>query len=273
MLSGVFLLHIMIETHIMILFRFSKYKGEKVNPMSVLIGITTFIELDEFAKIRLTYASSIATAGGIPVLLSPIVDEQLAEQLAERLDGLILSGGGDVNPIHYNEKPHPKLDLVCDIRDQYEFQLARAFIARKKPIFAICRGSQVLNVVLGGSLIQDVPSQVDTKLLHSQKEERHVATHSIQIKPDSKLAAILGEQQIDVNSFHHQSVKELPKSCRAIAYAPDGVVEAFEYEGDQFALAVQWHPECMPGDMHAPKLFQHFVAQCLANKQKHSLQT
>lgn len=236
--------------------------------MSALIGITTFVELDEFSKIRLTYANSVATAGGLPVLLSPIVDEQLAEQLAERLDGLILSGGGDVNPIHYNEEPHPKLDLVCDIRDQYEFQLAKAFISRKKPILAICRGSQLLNVVLGGSLIQDVPSQVDTELFHSQKEDRHVATHSIQIEPNSKLAEILGEHQIDVNSFHHQSVKELPHTCRAIAYAPDGVIEAFEYEGDQFALAVQWHPESMPDDQHAPKLFQHFVAQCLIDKQK-----
>lgn len=239
--------------------------------MSALIGITTFIESDEFAKIRLTYANSVATAGGIPVLLSPIVNEPLAEQIAEHLDGLILSGGGDVNPIHYNEEPHSTLNLVCDIRDQYEFQLAKAFIARKKPILAICRGSQLLNVALGGSLIQDVPSQVNTELLHSQKEDRHVATHSIQIEPNSKLAEILGEHQIEVNSFHHQSVKQLPKTCRAIAYAPDGVVEAFEYEGDQFMLAVQWHPECMPNDEHAPKLFQHFIAQCLVDKKRHTL--
>ncbi|MDQ0416308.1 putative glutamine amidotransferase [Croceifilum oryzae] len=230
--------------------------------MSAMIGITTFIESDEFTKIRRSYANSVATAGGVPVLLSPIVDERLAEELADRLDGLLLSGGGDINPIHYHEEPHPTLDLVCDIRDQYEFQLAKAFMNCKKPILAICRGAQVLNVVLGGTLIQDVPSQVTTDLPHSQEADRHVATHAIQIDPQSKLAEILDECQIDVNSFHHQSVKDLPGTCLATAYAPDGVVEAFEYQGDQFALAVQWHPEAMTHDEHSLKLFRYFVEKC-----------
>ncbi|TCP65440.1 gamma-glutamyl-gamma-aminobutyrate hydrolase family protein [Baia soyae] len=230
--------------------------------MCAMIGITTFIELDEFIKIRRAYANSVATAGGVPVLLSPIVDEKLAEELADRLDGLLLSGGGDINPIHYQEEPHPTLDLVCDIRDQYEFQLAKAFMNRKKPILAICRGAQVLNVVLGGTLIQDVPSQVTTDLPHSQEADRHIATHTIQIDPQSKLAEILDQCQIDVNSFHHQSVKDLPETCQATAYTSDGVVEAFEYQGDQFALAVQWHPEAMTHDEYSLKLFRYFVEKC-----------
>lgn len=230
--------------------------------MQPLIGITTSFEENEFAQLRRTYALSVNQAGGTPVLLAPIVDEDLAHRLADQLDGLILSGGGDVDPAFYHEDHHEKLGTVNLIRDQYEMQLVRAFLERKKPILAICRGCQLLNVVLGGTLIQDVPSYIDTQLEHDQIEERHVATHLVKIEAQTKLAEIVKAEQIEVNSFHHQSVKQLAPSCRAIAYAPDGVVEAFEVEGDSFVLALQWHPECMLEDTYSQRIFHSFIQSC-----------
>jgi putative glutamine amidotransferase len=194
-------------------------------------------------SIREDYLRSVEQAGGVPLLLPPVSPGDAAH-LLERLDGVLLSGGGDVDPVLYGKKPHPRLGRVDRRRDDFELALARAALERDLPILAICRGQQLLNVATGGTLLQDIPSDLVGASEHDAPGGRRRRSHVVELLPHTRLRAILGRDTVAVNSFHHQAVDRLGRGLAAAGRCPeDGVVEALEAGDRRFVVAVQWHPE------------------------------
>jgi len=207
------------------------------------------------------YAEAVYRAGGMPLILPFLQAEAEVRELLSRLDGLLLAGGGDVDPSWYGEEPHLNLGRVDPERDAFEILLSRLALAGDVPVLAICRGIQVLAVAGGGALYQHIPSQIKGALQHYQKAPEWYPAHAIHVKPGSKLARLLQASHARVNSYHHQSVKALPRGFQVAAEAGDGVVEAIEGLHHRFALGVQWHPETMwEKDPLALRLFAGLVA-------------
>jgi putative glutamine amidotransferase len=189
-------------------------------------------------------------------------DDTLLRAAYKQVDALLLPGGEDVNPRHYGEPPHEKCGPPSPARDATELALARWAVAEGKPLLAICRGIQVLNVALGGSLYQDIAAQVPGAGRHDWYPDhpRSLRAHDAVLEPDSRLATMVGSASLPVNSLHHQAVKDVAAGLRVVACAPDGVVEALEAAGHPFAMAVQWHPEELAGsDPQAQRLFDALV--------------
>jgi putative glutamine amidotransferase len=230
--------------------------------MRPLIGITADILREpgrESLWNAVDYFRAVQRAGGIPVLLPYCETEAEATEIVARLDGILFSGGNDVDPLHFGEQPHPHLGLITPERDQAELLLARAALARDLPVLGICRGHQLLAVAAGGTLWQDVPSQVPGAIKHRQEAPRWYPTHEVEIVPGSRLAAILGER-VRVNSYHHQAVRTVPPGWTVTAVAPDGINEGMELPGGRFVLSVQWHPETFTGrSYNFDRLFTAFV--------------
>ncbi|HLI25593.1 MAG TPA: gamma-glutamyl-gamma-aminobutyrate hydrolase family protein [Chloroflexota bacterium] len=211
------------------------------------------------------YAQAIAAAGGLPVLLPLLDDAVVLRALYARLDGLLLPGGGDVAPERYGQVPRPDcaVEGVDAQLDRVELQLARWALDEGLPILGICRGQQVLNVAAGGTLLQDITREAPGSLVHRRPEARRELVHPIAVAGDSRLAAVLGAVALGVNSIHHQAVARLAPGVRAVAWAPDGVIEGVEVAAHPFALAVQFHPEeLVPAHAPSARLFCAFVAAC-----------
>jgi len=189
------------------------------------------------------YLEAVEKVGGTPLLLTPAHSELSREHLLDLADGLMLTGGEDVAPSRYGEEPHPKLETVNFARDEMEFEALRAALERGMPVLAICRGMQLLNVALGGTLYQDLPSQLGGDLLHEQDAPIDQRWHEAKVEPGSRLERIFGQETLHINSFHHQAVKELAPELRALAWASDGIVEAVEAPAYPWVFGVQWHPE------------------------------
>jgi putative glutamine amidotransferase len=208
------------------------------------IGITLdFSKRDqELFSLRDDYVRSVEAAGGLPLVLAPGKPGDAGDLLG-RVSGLMLTGGGDVDPQAYGEVPHPKLGRVIPERDAFELALVRTALERGLPVLAICRGQQVLNVATGGTLVQDIPSQLPGANDHDPDAERWAMAHAVNILPGTRLRAILGADTVAVNSFHHQAVKDPGRGVVVSARAEDGVVEGIEVPGQPFAVGVQWHPE------------------------------
>jgi putative glutamine amidotransferase len=237
---------------------------------SVLVGITcaTLAPQDQRPpgfRQNESYTRAVAAAGGLPVLLPLLDDEAALRALYDRLDGVLLPGGGDVNPARYGEAARPECSVVGvdDRLDAVELTLARWALADGKPLLGICRGQQALAVATGGALYQDLPTQLDGALPHQCANARTALVHPIRVEPTSRLAAVLGATELRVNSIHHQAVARLADGWRPAAWAPDGVLEGIERPDHPFALAVQFHPEELVS-AHAPsaRLFAAFVAAC-----------
>lgn len=208
------------------------------------------------------YVESVRRAGGEPVEVVPGGEEP--EHILARVDGLMLTGGGDVDPMLYGEAPHSTFQTAEAGRDAFEIALSRAAVASGIPFLAICRGMQVLNVAMGGTLIQDIPSQVPGALEHSVPEPRFHIAHEIWVAKGSTLSALLADHMEDgetchVNSRHHQSVKQAAKGFDVTATSPDGVIEAMEKPDAPFCIAVQWHPENFWRTGEFRELFQGLV--------------
>jgi putative glutamine amidotransferase len=201
-----------------------------------------------------TYLHAIQQAGGVPLPLPPQLSSRAWKRLATGLDGLLLTGGGDIDPALFGEAPHPTLYDVAPIRDTFEANAARWALEQQIPLLCICRGVQVLNVAVGGSLYQDVVTEPGTPLTHSQKEPRDQPTHKVKVAPGSRLADVMGAEEVDVNSMHHQALKALGRGLVATAWAPDQLVEGVEMpEHTSFVLGVQWHPEELIGHSDAAR--------------------
>ncbi len=237
---------------------------------SPLIGVSTSITVatsPERAYVNSAYLRAIQEAGGVPVPLPPQLSERAFEILAEGLSGFLLTGGGDIDPARFGEAPHPTLYDVAPARDALEISAVAFAMDRSRPILAICRGIQVLNVALGGSLYQDVGTEPGTEIQHSQKEPRDQPTHAVKIHPGSRLAHVLGTEQLEVNSMHHQAVRAPGKELLPVAWAPDGIIEGLEVDDpERFVLGVQWHPEELVGHSDpARRLFAALIEAARAN--------
>ena len=196
------------------------------------------------SRIADAYVNAVLKAGGTPVLIPLITDETALEEVISTIDGLILSGGGDIYSPLFGEELHPSVESYDLERDRYEIALVKQAVERQIPVLGICRGCQLINVAFGGSLIQDIPSQVSGSTVnHNQEEAREIATHSVRITPGSRLHQITKAEQIMVNSFHHQAVKDVAPELEAVVWAEDGVTEAIESADGKAILGVQWHPE------------------------------
>lgn len=217
-------------------------------------------------RLNHAYSRSVWLAGGAPVVLPNIDDEDHAAAALRELDGLLLSGGGDVAPAQYGEDPWNDTVSPDALRDASELPLIRAAVRMNLPILAICRGIQSLNVALGGALWQDLPTQAPSDIAHRQSAARDVATHAIAVEPGSLLAQIAGAEMLEVNSFHHQAVRDVAAGCRVTARAPDGVIEAIESPAHRFVLGVQFHPEEMFfTSVQCRRLFEALIQACTAD--------
>lgn len=218
--------------------------------MKPIIGITTFREMrekGEYNSINYGYAEAVLAAGGLPLFI-PIVPEGIAKEYLEdyRLDGIIFSGGADVAPRFYGEDPGLQIPGIDSKRDIMEFELLEEALKRKIPVLGICRGHQIINVAFDGTLYQDIDTQVQSAMGHHPSHiNRDELFHSVNIKKESVLHNIFGDEKIYVNSFHHQAVKKLGRGLKATAFSCEGIVEAFETVdmNERFVLGIQWHPE------------------------------
>ena len=211
--------------------------------------------------INQSYVRALEAAGAVPVLIPLLADEERQRVLYRRLDGIVFPGGKDVNPSRYGEDAIGELNDVEPIRDQVELTLAGWALDDDLPVLGICRGQQLINVALGGSLYQDLRYQGATRVDHSDADgrARDALIHTVRLDPDSKLAQLIDETSVEVNSLHHQAIKEIGKGLQVSGQAPDGVIEAVEDKGRRFLVAVQWHPEELPGVPWVERLFAGYV--------------
>ena len=227
---------------------------------TAVIGITVYNSKDEFQYYPDDYLKAVRLFGAIPVLMPP--GEPNSEQLIRSLDGIILTGGGDINPKCYAQAPHDELYWVNDEQDNYELTIARQALNLNKPVLATCRGMQVINILLGGSLHQHIPDHYGDCVWHRSPKNQAV-NHDVYLEQDSGLAQALGATKFSVKSWHHQSISQLASGFRAIGFADDGVIEAIESEAYPNLVAVQWHPEIDNQDnSQQQKLFQSWLAKC-----------
>jgi putative glutamine amidotransferase len=217
-------------------------------------------------RINQAYARAVASAGGVPVLIPSLSATAGLRALYDTLDGILLPGGADIDPARYGEAPDPTVDAPDPSLDETELALARWALAEAKPILGICRGQQVLNVAAGGTLVQDIPSEVPGALIH-RVEPRNALAHSIVVEPDSRLADLLGAVHVDVNSLHHQAVEDVGPGFIVTARAPDGVIEGLERPDHPFAVSVQFHPEeLVPGHEASERLLRRFVVDVVGRR-------
>ena len=232
-----------------------------------IIGITgAYVKHNDYMEgvyVHHDYHKSVAANGGIPIIL-PYINPEIALETLGLCDGIILSGGEDVDPKLYDQDPHQQLGPTTPERDLVEIAIAKYALENNIPLLAICRGVQILNVALGGTLIQDIPSQVEAPIQHSQKVDRSLDTHWVTISRDSRLFEIIGSERVRVNSLHHQAIGQVADQLRVVAQSSDGIVEAVEYlHPTTFTVGVQWHPESMAStNAEMNDLFKEFIKNC-----------
>jgi putative glutamine amidotransferase len=224
-----------------------------------IIGITTYGRNNENKfTLPAAYVEAVRRAGGIPVLIPP-GEERLTELLAT-LDGIILSGGGDIDPAHYGSQGHPTIYMIDSERDATELALARLVAEEGAPTLCICRGLQVLNVALGGTLVENLPDEVDGSIMH-RLEPSGPTAHTLTILPKTKLANLLEDGPIHSVSWHHQAIRDVAPTLTVAAIAEDGTIEAVESPNHPWLIATQWHPEMSAAtEPRQQQLFDAFIA-------------
>jgi len=226
-------------------------------PPAPVIGITSVYKLDEKDNsantlVNFAYVRAVAENGGVPVILPTVDSEEIIVRYVHDLDGLVLVGGADIPPAAYGQQPHETVKPLPAERYEFERKLIAHWLAGGKPVLGVCLGMQFTNVVSGGSLIQDIPSQVGT-------EVKHRGYHLVEIEPGSSLSKTLGHTQASVYSNHHQAVKDVGNGLKVIAHSDDGTIEALERVGGGFGLFVQWHPEQMDDKQHRDAIYGALV--------------
>ena len=237
-----------------------------------IIGITSNtvsnIDVPYFQHCKLIrvfsdYTDAVIKVGALPIIIPFTTDKNILDEYMDMIDGLIITGGYDINPLRYNEEPHNKLEEISLEMDEYEFYLVEKAREKSIGVLGICRGHQLLNVAYGGSLYQDI-SLIDGEVLkHRQEGLCYFPTHSIEINKESVLYEILGEEAV-VNSFHHLAIKDLADGFIVSAVSKDGVIEAIENNDDSFVMGIQWHPECLAEyDQKMLAIFRKFIEKCV----------
>jgi putative glutamine amidotransferase len=227
-------------------------------------GLTTNNSGSPVCQVDQAYITAIQKAGGIPMMIPVGIDVDTLTATLLHLDGILFSGGGDIDPQRYNGDPHPKIYGISPERDELELFLLEKTLTVNKPFLAICRGIQVLNVAFGGTLYTHIQDQVRQTLKHDwfPKFPRDKLAHTVSLKCGSLLDQIYNLDELQVNSLHHQGIARVGKGLEAIAYAPDSLVEGVVVKGADFALGVQWHPECLPDHPGTQSLFRAFIEAC-----------
>jgi putative glutamine amidotransferase len=230
-----------------------------------LIGITAnkIVQANNLERSALneSYIKAVLKAGGIPVIIPTGITPDLFDELLGHVGGVLFTGGVDINPACYGEATIPEVDEADDARDQMEIPMVKWVVQNKKPFFGICRGCQMINVALGGTLYTHLYGQFPDALQHTRYPNlpRNLLAHTVQVDGNSTLKHVLGNELVDVNSLHHQGVRTLAAGLKAVAYAPDGLIEGLELPGHPFGIAVQWHPEELIDQAAMLNLFQALV--------------
>ena len=227
--------------------------------------ITIFTEIDEKlnVNIRNTYINAVESTGGLPIVVPYIKSDESLETLIERCDGFIFSGGGDIDPKCYVEEKKPTCGDAEYNRDELEFRAFDSVFASGKPILAICRGIQLVNVCLGGTLYQDIPTEFETEIIHRQKEPDDAPSHEVNALENTPLYDLLKSKRVVANSFHHQAIKKLGDGLKITATADDGIIEGVYLPGERYFRAFQWHPERLVDiDEHNRLIFEDFINAC-----------
>ncbi|MBR2322888.1 MAG: gamma-glutamyl-gamma-aminobutyrate hydrolase family protein [Clostridia bacterium] len=212
--------------------------------MKPLIGLLVTIDDNKTTTVNYTYARAVTELGGTPIVLPYTADDNDIDRFVSLCDGFLFSGGKDVEPKRFGEEQLNDSLVVHHCRDELEFKLFDKIISTNKPILGICRGAQVINVALGGTLYQDIPSQIPSQISHRQKEGQTEYSHDILVVKDTPLHKLVGgRDRIEGNSFHHQAIKDLGDGLKLMATADDGVIEGAYYDGDRYLRIYQWHPE------------------------------
>lgn len=234
--------------------------------MKPIIGVTLAMGVEERQYfINSDNPKAIIKTGGVPILLPYDRGEMGIVQIAGMLDGLVLTGGDDIDPILFGEEPHRKLGPVVPARDHFEIKLTKQMLRLNKPILALCRGAQILNIAAGGDMYQDMYDQIDRQLLqHSQKASRTYSTHYVDVVHDTLLHEITQQDVIRVNSDHHQANRKIANGFLICGKSSDGIIEAIESKQHRFVLGVQWHPENMAvvDDDMSLKVYEAFINAC-----------
>jgi len=231
--------------------------------MMPVVGIVPLVDVERNSCWMLPgYTRAVELCGAIPVVLPLTCSREAISQLLRRLDGVILTGGQDIAPALYGEKPLPECGQTVPSLDGMGALLVKEALIQDKPFLGICRGLQFLNVALGGSLYQHIPLQLDGALRHSKGDEVSLPSHEVELLPDAPLACLLKKASIVTNSFHHQGIKRLAPSLLPMARTADGLTEAVYLPGKHFFWAVQWHPEMQYENAEQLKIFAAFVDAC-----------
>lgn len=227
-------------------------------------GVVRTWDGSERTGVNAAYVRSVVAAGGVPIILSPVMGPSYAARALAGVDGLVLTGGEDIHPAWYQMEPSPHLYPPSRERDLFELALFAAARQIELPILGICRGIQLVNVALGGTLYQDIPSERPDAVDHNVPGDRSARTHTVRLAPGSRAEHALGREQLSVNSFHHQAIRDLARGLVATGWSDDGVIEAAESQpGAPWLLAVQWHPEEMFAEATAPErgLFRALIEE------------
>lgn len=210
--------------------------------------------------VKSNYVAAVAGAGGVPLVLPLVEDLSVVASQVAACDGFVFVGGPDINPARYGEEPHPTWGPLPECREFYDFALIEEVIRVRKPFLAICLGCQEINVILGGTLIQDIACEVESDIRHSLKQVPYLHRHDVAVEPGSLLSELIGGAPLlNTNSAHHQAVRSLGRGLKASAVCADGIIEAFELENSPFGLSVQWHPEYLQDELPHRRLFEGLI--------------
>ena len=231
--------------------------------MKPIIGILGEVDAEKSTIVQTAYLNSIEKSGGAPILLPYVTEKETLERYVSLCDGFLFTGGGDVHPNRYGEAMKETCGTPDVMRDELELAVFASAYKAGKPILAICRGIQLVNVALGGTLYQDLPTEYPVKLFHRQKEPKFSPSHDVKIIENTPLHTLIGAEEMTANSFHHQAVKTIGEGLAVMAYSEDGIIEAAYGTGSSFLRAYQWHPERLADKNEQNRLlFEEFIKAC-----------
>lgn len=237
--------------------------------MTPIIAILGPVDNEKTVSLLNTYTRAVEASGGLPFIIPYTENGEIIEEYARRCDGFLFSGGCDIEPAKFGEEALSTCGNIQLFRDKIELAIFKEAFKAKKPIMAICRGIQLVNVALGGTLYQDIPTEIPSEIPHRQKEARHLPSHDVRILSDTPLMEIIGKARMTANSFHHQAIKALGEGLEVMALADDGVIEALYYNGENYVMGYQWHPERLCDTVRDNKLlFDDFISVCKKEKLK-----
>ena len=235
--------------------------------MNPIIGIISAVDAAETTSVLPAYVRCIEQAGGTPLVLPYTTKTQTIQSYVTLCDGFLFSGGVDISPTRYGEMPTSRCATPSLPFDEFAFLVFSAALTTKKPILGVCRGAQMINIALGGTLYQDLPTQHASPILHQQREPKFSFSHEVSLVKDGPLARLLGTERSPANSFHHQAIKRLGDGLTVMATADDGTVEAIYAPSHPYLFGIQWHPERLIDiDEHSRNLFSHFIQTCEERK-------